>query len=80
MQTYAPCPRCGNTYAAPVTFTLWGGLLGPKLLTHVQCHQCGMKYNGKSGQSNLAGIVIYTIVVSVISLVVLGVIFFAMRQ
>jgi len=50
----------------PVKFTWWGGLLGPKMLSHVKCQQCGLAYNGKSGQSNTTGIVIYAIVVNVI--------------
>jgi len=79
MTQYAPCPKCGNTYATPVSFTLWGGLLGPKLLTHVQCGQCHTKYNGKTGQSNLVGIIVYTIVVSTISLAILGALFLTMR-
>jgi hypothetical protein len=59
---YASCPKCQSTQAAPVTFTWWGGLIGPKLLSHVKCNQCGTKYNGKSGRSNTAGIVVYTVV------------------
>jgi uncharacterized protein (DUF983 family) len=50
----------------PVKFTWWGGLLGPKMLSHVKCQQCGLAYNGKTGQSNTKGIVIYAIVVNVI--------------
>src|SRR4051794_17358798 len=73
MSTYAPCPNCQNSYANPVSFTWWGGMLGPKLLTHVKCASCGTAYNGKSGASNAANIAIY----SVIMLVVAGAIGFA---
>jgi len=50
-----------------VKFTWWGGLLGPKLLTHVKCGSCGHKYNGKSGKDNTAGIAIYFGVMFVIA-------------
>lgn len=59
MPTYAPCPQCQNNEANPVTFTWWGGLLGPKMMTHVKCTQCGTAYNGKTGQSNTTKIAIY---------------------
>jgi len=57
--TYAPCPQCHGITANPVKFTWWGGLLGPKLLSHVKCAQCGNAYNGKSGKSNNTAIAIY---------------------
>ncbi|MEZ5308462.1 MAG: hypothetical protein R2684_15060 [Pyrinomonadaceae bacterium] len=49
-----------------MTFTWWGGLLGPKLLTHVKCPGCGTQYNGKSGKDNTMGIVIYSIAMLII--------------
>lgn len=58
---FAPCPRCGQNIAERVGFTLWGGVLGPKLFTHVKCQACGNKYNGKTGQSNTLVIVVYTV-------------------
>jgi hypothetical protein len=61
-EKYAPCPNCSCPNAKRVSFTLWGGVLGPKLLTHVKCTKCGAKYNGKTGESNTTGIIIYTIV------------------
>ena len=62
MGEYKPCPKCGDDRAALVSFTWWGGLLGPKLLAHVQCPSCRNCYNGKTGASNDTGIVIYTVV------------------
>lgn len=59
---YAPCPSCAQSDAEPVSFTWWGGLLGPKILTHVKCQGCGTAYNGNSGQLNTTGIVIYSLV------------------
>ena len=67
---YVPCPRCRMPSPQLVKFTWWGGLLGPKMLSHVKCQQCKLAYNGKTGQSNTTGIIIYSIIV--------GVIFFAL--
>lgn len=58
-ETFAPCYQCGNTAATRVTWTWWGGVLGPRLFTHVKCGQCGTTYNGKSGASNMLAIVCY---------------------
>jgi hypothetical protein len=63
---YVPCPRCYTPNPEKVKFTWWGGLLGPKMLSHVKCRNCGLTYNGKSGQSNTTGIVIYSVIVFVI--------------
>jgi len=40
------------------------------MLSHVKCRWCGTQYNGKTGQSNTTGIVIYTVVLFVIGLVI----------
>ena len=67
---YVPCPRCRMPSPQPVKFTWWGGVVGPKMLSHVKCQQCGLAYNGKSGQSNTTGIVIYSVVACVIFFVI----------
>jgi hypothetical protein len=67
---YAPCPRCRCPYARPVKFTWWGGALGPRMLSHVKCANCGNPYNGKKGVDNTTGIVIYTVVCAVIGLAI----------
>lgn len=72
MPEYAPCPKCSSTNATAVGYTWWGGLLGPKLLTHVKCAGCGATYNGKTGQSNTSAIVIYSVVVMVIAIVIVA--------
>ena len=59
MSAYASCPECQSSNAKPVSFTWWGGLLGPKLLSHVKCGRCGAAYNGKTGKSNSTAIAIY---------------------
>ena len=58
----ALCPRCQQAYGAPVKFTWWGGLVGPRLLHHVRCPNCRNEYNGKTGKSNQAGIILYFLV------------------
>jgi hypothetical protein len=63
---FAPCPNCKNTGATKVGFTWWGGVLGSKVLTHVECSSCKTRYNGKTGRSNTTGIVIYTAVIAVV--------------
>jgi hypothetical protein len=71
-EQFAPCPNCRCTTATRVKYTMWGGVLGPKLLTHVKCAQCGSKYNGKTGKSNMGAIIIYTVVLFAIAVAVFG--------
>jgi transposase-like protein len=63
---YVPCPQCRRPNPEKVGFTWWGGVLGPRMLSHVKCQSCGTAYNGKTGQSNTTGIVIYSVVLFVI--------------
>lgn len=56
------CPRCGHFGAKPVSFTWWGGVIGPKMLHHTKCDNCRYKFNAKTGKSNMTAIVIYQIV------------------
>jgi len=70
---FAPCPKCGSTSAKRSGYTWWGGLIGPRILNHVKCQQCGTTYNGKTGSADLTGgIVLYSVVVFVIVLALLG--------
>ncbi len=62
------CPSCGSTRFTKVGFTWWGGVLGPSILSHVKCDDCGTTFNSKSGKSNQTGIVIYSITLFVIVL------------
>jgi predicted nucleic-acid-binding Zn-ribbon protein len=71
MNNYQPCPKCGSQHAEPITFTWWGGLLGPKLFTHVACTSCRTTFNGKTGQSNQGAIIAYVSVSSIIGIIVL---------
>ena len=67
--TGIPCPKCGGTLSKPVTFSWWGGVLGPKMLSHVKCTNCGAGFNGKTGRSNNTAIAIYVIVSGILGLV-----------
>ncbi len=57
-----------------MSFTWWGGLLGPRVLTHVKCPGCGHAYNGKTGRDNTTGIVIYTVVVGLVAFAIVFVV------
>jgi len=70
MSDYVPCPRCGSTVVKKVSFTWWGGALGPALFCHVKCYNCGMTYNGKTGKSNNNAIIIYSVVVGIIAIAI----------
>ncbi|MFO0745757.1 MAG: hypothetical protein U1F43_08795 [Myxococcota bacterium] len=65
------CPNCKTDQPGePVKFTLWGGMLGPRILHHVKCPKCGARYNGKTGKSNTTAITLYVAVPLLIALVV----------
>ena len=63
---YAPCPQCGQSNAKPITYTWWGGAIGPRMMSHVKCQSCNTQYNGKTGKSNTQNIIIYNLVVFVV--------------
>jgi hypothetical protein len=69
---YVACPGCGSSNIKKVTYSWWGGALGPRLLNHAKCNSCGMTYNGKTGQSNTTAIVIYSLVVFVVAFALCG--------
>lgn len=59
----AKCPKCGAESASKVSFTWWGGALGPKLFHVVKCHQCDARYNGRTGGKLTRTIIVYQLVV-----------------
>jgi uncharacterized Zn finger protein len=63
----AACPNCGKTDAKKITYTWWGGALGPRMFSHVKCNNCGAGYNSKTGKSNTVPITIYVVVTFVIA-------------
>jgi predicted nucleic-acid-binding Zn-ribbon protein len=68
MERYQPCPKCASEKAELISFTWWGGIVGPKMFTHVKCTQCGTTYNGKTGKSNQTAIAIYVAVSTVVAI------------
>ena len=75
---YANCPNCGERGDAyRVSWTLWGGFVGPWVLTHVRCNSCDTTYNGKTGKDNTLGIVLWIVIPAAIGLMlgVLGFVF-----
>jgi hypothetical protein len=74
------CPKCSNeVLPSPVGFTWWGGLIGAKIINHVQCPECSARFNGKTGADNTSAIAIYMIVVGVLAFGVFFAIFRGMR-
>jgi hypothetical protein len=57
----ASCPECSDTLSKPVIFTWWGGIVGPKMLHHVECSKCAARFNGRTGKSNAKAIKIYVV-------------------
>ncbi len=60
------CPACGQGEYRKLSFTWWGGALGPRLFKHVKCLGCGTTFNSETGQSNNRAIAIYAVVVNLI--------------
>lgn len=50
---YLPCPDCGNDGAKRIPWTFWGRYYWTNRYCHVACTQCGYRYNGETGESNL---------------------------
>lgn len=72
-----PCPKCDTKAAVKVSYTWWGGALGPRLLSVVKCRSCGTQYNGAKGGRLGRAILVYNLVLGGI----LGTIaFFVLRR
>jgi uncharacterized protein (DUF983 family)/DNA-directed RNA polymerase subunit RPC12/RpoP len=56
---FARCPHCGARDATRLSYTFWGGFLGPLLIHTVRCNDCGTQYNGKHGDYNTVRIAIF---------------------
>ena len=76
---FAPCPNCRQQSAKKVSWTLWGGALGPWMFNHVKCNACRSTFNGKTGRSNTTAIVIYLVVSLVLGVVIFGALSLAMQ-
>lgn len=53
------CPKCNSPNIYKPTFTWWGGMVGPAILSHRVCRQCSFSFNAKTGKSNNGAIAIY---------------------
>ncbi|MDY3555775.1 hypothetical protein R5W24_004921 [Gemmata sp. JC717] len=74
------CPSCGNRRSAKVSFTWWGGLIGPAIFGLVSCTRCRTQYMKSSGQKlGVLQIGLYSLVVCVIGVIVFFALQFAAR-
>ncbi len=53
------CPYCTVCDARVPKYTWWGGVFGPRILSHVICNGCGKGFSSKTGKSNLSKIILY---------------------
>ena len=69
------CPQCGSRRSKKVSFTMWGGAVGPMLYGLVKCKGCGQQYMRKSGKafewSHIIGYSVATGALAVLLLVLL---------
>jgi predicted Zn finger-like uncharacterized protein len=70
--SYVPCPKCGARGATRVTWTIWGSFYGPAMFNHVRCPDCGYKYNGRTGRSNLIPAIIFITIPAILIAAILG--------
>jgi transposase-like protein len=70
------CPACGCRRSKKVSFTWWGGAVGPALFSQVRCAECGQNFNRKTGKPIGALVItLYSLVVTVIAVALLFVVF-----
>jgi hypothetical protein len=70
------CPTCGSRRSSKISFTWWGGVVGPSVFSLVKCAECGQQYNRKTGKAfGWVPIIIYTIVVGGLCLVLFALLF-----
>ena len=58
----APCPGCGAQDARAVSFTWWGGVLGPRMFHMVRCNACNRAFDSQSGGTLGRKILVYQVV------------------
>jgi DNA-directed RNA polymerase subunit RPC12/RpoP len=59
---WAECPNCGAYDATKLSFTWWGGLIGPLFINTVRCNECRTAYNGIHGDYNTTRILLYHVI------------------
>jgi transposase-like protein len=65
------CPKCNSLNVKSVSYTWWGGIIGPRILKHTKCNDCKFTYNRKTRQSNTTPIVIYSVVTAIIAFAII---------
>ena len=70
MAEFVNCPQCGSARVEKVKYTIWGGMIGPRLLNHVKCQDCKATFNGKTGKSNSTAIALYFVGIFVIAFLI----------
>ena len=53
------CPECRSRHYTKVGWTLWGGVFGSMMLSHVRCDDCRKTFNRRTGKSNDTAILIF---------------------
>ncbi len=66
------CPKCGASSASKVSFTWWGGALGPRLFHVMRCQKCRAQFNGRTGASLGKVIVVYQLSALALAAVLFG--------
>lgn len=69
------CPACHARAGKKVTFSWWGGIVGPGVMSLHKCQACGCQFNSKTGKPARNAIIAYVVIVNVILLLVLALLF-----
>jgi hypothetical protein len=77
---YEPCPRCGAEESKRIPFTFWGSFYITALCCHVGCPECGCRYNGRTGRSNLLPAILCVSVALAGMIGLLGVIYYLLHS
>jgi hypothetical protein len=79
-QKWKPCPSCGQKKGERVLWTLWGSFYFSAMFHHVRCAECGTKYNGNTGRSNIVPAII-CVTIPLLAIVGIGIaIYYYMRS
>ncbi|HEY1191682.1 MAG TPA: hypothetical protein VGE74_28880 [Gemmata sp.] len=74
------CPGCGSRKSSRVSYTWWGGLVGPAVFGLVRCGRCQKQYMGGSGKPlGALQIILYSLVVGGIGIGILALVGAAAR-
>jgi transcription elongation factor Elf1 len=64
------CPRCGCPYIDEVRYTWWGGVLGPSMMSLMNCRNCKLKFNAKTMRDASTAITVYAVIACVVPLII----------